>query len=88
MCDYLCELYADRVGSDEKKRKCDNFESIAPTKNWHDDQVQSQDDNVTRPPSSLHKQIHCGDLIMSEIRFQGGFLHYYRYDSQIHLLTW
>jgi len=29
--DYLFEPYADRVGSEEKKRKCDDFDSMAPT---------------------------------------------------------
>jgi len=33
------------------------------------------------------KQIHSGDLIMAEFKFQGDFLRYYRYDSQIHPLT-
>jgi len=87
--DYPFEPYADRVGSEEKKRKCDDFESMVPTNNWHDDQVQIHDDHVTRPPSSFHnlKRIHVGDLIMVEFKFQGGFLHYHGYDSQIHTLT-
>jgi len=85
--DYLFELYADRVGSEDKKRKCNDFGSMAPTINWNDDQVQSHDNHITRPPSSFDKQIHSGDLIMAEFKFQGDFLRYYRYDSQIHPLT-
>jgi len=86
--DHLFEPYADQVGGEEQERKCDDFESIAPTNNWQDDQVQSQGNRVTRPPSSFHKQLHFGDLIMAEFKFQGGFLHYYGYDSQIHTFTW
>ena len=31
--DYLFIPYVDRVRSEEKKRKCDDFESMAPTNN-------------------------------------------------------
>jgi len=48
--DYLLEPYADRVGSKKKKRKYIDFEYMTTPNNWHDDQVQSQDDHITRPP--------------------------------------
>jgi len=31
--DYLFEPYADQVGSEEKKRKCDDVESMSPINN-------------------------------------------------------
>jgi len=46
---WLFEPYADWIGSEVKKCKREDFESIKPqaTNNWNDHQVQSQDNHVT-----------------------------------------